>query len=391
MKRLKILLISGWYPTREKPLLGNFVIKHAESVVPFHDIYGLHITIDGGQKKSKEVEFQNSPFPSKVIYLRPVKILFLGKLIDRLRITLLYLAEFRNLQRNGFDPGLVHLNILLPLGIIAFIYKKFFGLPFVLSEHWTGYHPYAVPNLTSFQKWIIKNLGNHAEVIMPVSNDLGKAMQKYGIRKPFAAVANVANVKLFNPGHLNRTEDDIRMIHISTLDDVQKNINLLLTGFSRARNTIPNLKLHVITDGNWEAYNELVSKLNLREHIVNHGRKDEAGVASILKNCDFFVLTSNFENLPCVLIESISCGVPVIATNVGGVSEIVNNENGLLIPPRDTDALAKAMETMALTYKNYNKEEMHQEASQKYSYEAVGKQLSGIYIKYGYKKAASHA
>jgi glycosyltransferase involved in cell wall biosynthesis len=106
------------------------------------------------------------------------------------------------------------------------------------------------------------------------------------------------------------------------------------------------------------------------------------GVAGIMKSCDFFVLTSNFENLPCVLIESISCGVPVISTDVGGVTEIIDSTNGIVVPPDNLDALVNAMVQMAVDFNSYDKNEMHRKASEKYSYQAIGTQLAGIYSQY---------
>ncbi len=389
MKRLNILLLSGWYPIHQKPLLGNFVVKHAESVAPYHDIFALHIVIQP-YKPSESVDYHKFSFPSKVIYLKTCSLPFIGKFIDRFRIISRYIIEFRKISKSGFRPDLVHLNILLPLGVVAWLYKAFFGVRYIVSEHWTGYHPYAEPPITRIQKKMIKMLANSSEAILPVSNNLARVMKTYGITKPFEIVANVVDTAIFSPENHSLHVQEIRMIHISTLDNEQKNIDLLLTGFARAKKNLPTLKLHIITDGDWDQYIPLVLSLSIGGDIINHGRKEAAGVATILRNCDFFVLTSNFENLPCVLIESISCGVPVIATDVGGVSEIVNHDNGLIIPPNNPDALTKAIETMALSFKSYNKEIMYRQAIRKYSCLAIGLQLSAIYLKYGDKKTTGH-
>src|SRR5690606_19604615 len=75
---------------------------------------------------------------------------------------------------------------------------------------------------------------------------------------------------------------------------------------------------------------EVVFRQNLPYHEV----------ANQMKNAQCLVLFSNYENAPCVISEAHCTGIPVIATHVGGIPDMVNSENGLLIPPADVNALA---------------------------------------------------
>jgi glycosyltransferase involved in cell wall biosynthesis len=88
-------------------------------------------------------------------------------------------------------------------------------------------------------------------------------------------------------------------------------------------------------------------------------------VAAILQFADALVLSSRFENLPCVLLEALATGTPMIATNVGGVAEIIHKGNGILVPSEDENALLAAMTD--IQQRAYSAEEMHAEAQQKYS------------------------
>ena len=74
---------------------------------------------------------------------------------------------------------------------------------------------------------------------------------------------------------------------------------------------------------------------------------DPAGRTAFMKSLDVFVLPSLAEGTPNGLIEAMAHGLPVIATWVGGIPDIVNAECGLLIPPGDADALAEAMQLLA--------------------------------------------
>jgi len=98
-----------------------------------------------------------------------------------------------------------------------------------------------------------------------------------------------------------------------------------------------------------------------------------------MRECDFFVLPSFYENFGVVYIEAMACGKPVIATNAGGPKEIVNEDIGVLVPPKDVEALIKAIEYMLDNYQNYSTEKIAQYAKKRFSYEAIGKILDEVY------------
>jgi len=119
--------------------------------------------------------------------------------------------------------------------------------------------------------------------------------------------------------------------------------------------------------------------LELGEMVRFHGLKSKPEVAEYMRQCDFFVLPSLWENLPCVLIEAMASGIPVIATDVGGVKEMINKNIGLLVPPKNTKALEKAIEHMLDGCTNYLPEKTAKYAKEKFNYTAVSRQLDAIY------------
>jgi len=92
------------------------------------------------------------------------------------------------------------------------------------------------------------------------------------------------------------------------------------------------------------------------------------------------VLFSRYENLPCVIIEALSCGLPVIATDVGGVSELVNENNGLLVRSEDEKDLTESMNDVMNNYKNYDREQIAAQAGERFSYATIGKQFNELYM-----------
>jgi glycosyltransferase involved in cell wall biosynthesis len=100
---------------------------------------------------------------------------------------------------------------------------------------------------------------------------------------------------------------------------------------------------------------------------------------------DFFVLPSHYETGGIVLLEAMACGLPVVATNVGALPEIVNEQNGILVPDGDVKALADALEQCCHTYNNYDVEALRSQIVERYSKEKVGKLLNEWY-----QQATSH-
>jgi glycosyltransferase involved in cell wall biosynthesis len=83
-------------------------------------------------------------------------------------------------------------------------------------------------------------------------------------------------------------------------------------------------------------------RLGVASHIVWTGHRDDA--AEIMSALDLFVLPSLEESLPLTILEAMATGLPIVATAVSGVPEVVRpNETGILVPPRDCNALADAI------------------------------------------------
>ena len=189
-------------------------------------------------------------------------------------------------------------------------------------------------------------------------------------------VANVVNTDLFVP-QAQKAHANFRFVHVSSLDPIQKNFHLLVNAFYELKKQQSNIELHVVSDGDFEPYRKALDGLDFASSIHFHGPQDPEGVAAILQFADAFVLSSRYENLPCVLLESLATGTPMIATNVGGVAEIINSGNGILVPSEDKAALVSAMQ--AIQQKSYDADQMHQEAVLKYSQTAIAAQLAAAY------------
>jgi glycosyltransferase involved in cell wall biosynthesis len=123
----------------------------------------------------------------------------------------------------------------------------------------------------------------------------------------------------------------------------------------------------------------MIKKFNLEGKVITTGQISYQRVADELRSSSAFISFSNFENQPCSILEALCCGIPVIATNVGGIAEIINGQNGILIEPRDEPQLLGAIQKLMDGYTCFNKTAIAEEAKRMFSYEAVGKQFYALY------------
>lgn len=123
-----------------------------------------------------------------------------------------------------------------------------------------------------------------------------------------------------------------------------KGLRELVRAFERLAPDMPKLQLALVGNGTMRGELEaLVRASGLSGRVHMPGGLDPAHVAQWLAAADVFTLPSWSEGYPNVVVEALACGRPVVATDVGGTGEIVKPANGLLIAPRNTQALAAAL------------------------------------------------
>jgi glycosyltransferase involved in cell wall biosynthesis len=123
----------------------------------------------------------------------------------------------------------------------------------------------------------------------------------------------------------------------------QKGHRYLIDAVKKVVRKYPNIRVLFIGDGPLREKLEFqVHRLRLNATIQFLGFRSD--IKELLGALDIFILPSLFEGLPNVILEAMACGKPVIATNVSGIPEvIVDHQTGILIPPKDSDAIAQAI------------------------------------------------
>ena len=410
-ERKHIVFLARWYPHRYDPMFGLFVQRHAEAAALFNDITVVYCqqtsrdvsttpiinkqvvdasnnnsvsttpiinkqVVDASNNNSKfEIvrTNENNVDTIRVYYEKPK-----NKIISLLRF---YRANMKALKLCK-KPDMIHVHILTRLGVIAWIQKKLHKTPYIITEHWSRYLP--GNDFGGFlRKLATKIVVRNAETVTTVTENLAIAMKKHGLKNDnYVVLPNVVNLDMF---HINKKNTDATshiptIIHISCFEDKSKNISGLLESLKIIDDKGIDFKCKLIGEGmDLDLMKEKAKELQLINKVSFTGLLQGQALADELSSGDFLVLSSNYENMPVVILEALASGLPVVSTNVGGIKEMVDDSKGILVEPRNKEALAEAMIKMIETHKNYDANYLRNSVIEKYGYESVGRFLSRLY------------
>jgi glycosyltransferase involved in cell wall biosynthesis len=121
------------------------------------------------------------------------------------------------------------------------------------------------------------------------------------------------------------------------------NVECSIRAFAVVQNRYPDATFDIAHDGSSRASLEnLVSRLRLK-NVRFLGKLDQRAMRGLYSECDIYLMSPDIDNMPLSVLECFASGVPVVATSVGGIPYIVDNDRtGLLVPPNDHEALAQA-------------------------------------------------
>ncbi len=378
-RRLKILFITAWYPTKEQPVGGVFVREHAKAVQLYDDVVVLHCAgtdanLKGLWRMEQETdESLTEGIPTYRVWYRRSPIP---------KTSFLYLwsvfQAYRQLTSEGFRPDIIHGHVYEG-GVPAALIGKLLGIPVVITEHYSGFPRKLLGRIGVLKARLAFGL---ADLVLPVSSALRQAIEDHKIRGRFQIVPNVVDAGLFYPAVGKSKEDGAkRILFVGLLDaSHNKGVPYLLQALARLRQQRDDWHLDIVGDGPARAeYERLAADWGLSDKVTFHGIKSKREVAEFMRQTDLFVLPSLFETFGAVAAEALAAGTPVLATRCGGPEEFVTENVGMLVPPKDAEALCKGLNYMLDHLAYYAPEQISRYAVERFSPEHVGAQLHTVY------------
>lgn len=236
----------------------------------------------------------------------------------------------------AWSPDIIHASPAANMLITYLKHKKAPKLPIVATEHTTPGRDSAFWYPAHFDK-ILKNIDAFVATCTASANGIKQFHKFHG---PIKIIPHFINKPhLYNNRHIPNSVACIARM------SPEKGIGVLLVAWKNVIKQVPTAKLYLYGDGRAKSYFErLALSLGLDNSVRFAGVFDpRRGPGIIAGKHEIFVQPSLFESIPTSLIELALLGKPVIATDVGGVKELINKKTGVLIKSGSTDALSKAI------------------------------------------------
>ena len=383
MGRKKILWLCSWYPSATDPFNGDFIQRHARAAALYNDIHVIHVVgcVDG-QMAPQAVEIREEAGLTEQLFYFNKSQTIPGRLLAQFQWTSLFRKGIRQyINRQGL-PDLVHVQIPMKAGLLALWMRRKYHIPYLVTEHWGIYNEVEKLNYagrSSLFKKYTRNIFRQAAAFISVSHYLAAGVNRLVLEKEYTVIPNVTDTRLFHPGTAKAPR--FRFIHVSNMVPL-KNAEGILRAFHAIIQAGEDAELVMV--GN---QNQLLPALMIQyglspERVFFKGEVAYVQVAAEMRQAHALLVFSDIENSPCVIGEALCCGLPVIATRTGGIPELVNEENAILVNPRDETGLAEAMKTVMHNRKIYRPEQIAEKARTRFGYETAGKQMDSLYQQY---------
>jgi glycosyltransferase involved in cell wall biosynthesis len=381
MTRKKILWLCSWYPGKTEPFNGDFIQRHARAAALYNDVYVIHVAGDSTgtiQQTEKEI-IKAEGLTEHLVYFKK-STSFFGRIMAHYRWLFLYKQAVRKYMVENGKPDMVHVHIPYKAGLLGLWLKAKYKLPYVLSEHWGIYNEVEVLNYAgrkNYFKSFTKKAFQQASVCHSVSSYLADGVNRLVVPKKFDIIHNVTDTNLFFP--INKAKRLFRFIHVSNMVPL-KNAEGIIKAFHQLLQQGVKAQLWMVgnQDNKLKVYADSIGLSG--ESILFYGEVPYSKVASLMQQADCLLVNSNIENSPCVIGEALCCGLPVIATRVGGIPELTDESNAILIQPGNDNELCNAMQLLINENSRFDSKKIAENAISKFSYAVIGKKFEEMYL-----------
>ena len=391
---MKALFITPWYPSKYDAMSGLFVFRHAEAIVTQDiDVHVLYIVYHKDVTTpyiehvwSEGAEQTYFYFPEKKNIFTEIKHLF---------------RAWRYWHSHYGLPDIVHLNVLTKQLLLPLYIKKRYNIPFVLTEHWTGYLPEKGAFYRNKLKEFHKKAITKASMVMPVSDLLADAMKKAlsNNLRDITVIPNVVNDLFYSlsKNEYSKTthpknKEKFVFLHVSCFNNEAKNTVGIVEATEQLLAIRDDFKVKMVGIG---PDFELTKAAANIKGLTNRGIIEFTGellteqVAIEMTEADAFILFSNYETAAVVLQEASVMELPIISTAVGIAPMILHpitktendikiSSQGILVPQKDTNTLCYAMNYMIDHINDFSTRD-NSNTKNEYTYKSIGEKISAVY------------
>lgn len=326
---MKLLRVTPSYASREKPGSGLNAYYHSK--------FGSNETLV--LTESKELNYLES---STNVILKPIKVnmsslakpnapIFFQILKGFLKIFRSFEFLFKSIKHlHRFRPTIVHLYT--PIHLATGIYCKLvFNSILVISLHGTD-------SFRIKKAPILRRLLLFSDRVLLMSENMRKDINISSRLVTFLG-NGYDNDIFYNDEKSSRKKQIIAVGNLRW----QKDHHTLIKAFSKFKKKYPDYRLIIVGDGDLKLdLEKLIKSLGLESFVKLAGALPSKSVANIMRQSDFFCLSSVSEGFPKVILEALACGLPVLSTDVGDISDVVKDA-GIIVKPSSVECLYEGM------------------------------------------------
>lgn len=358
---IKILTFTSLYPNSENPHFGIFVENRLLQVLKRFPVYADVIApvpwfpfknrIFGKYSKFAKIAAKESRSEVAIFHPRYIHVPKYGMLISPflMAFCLLCTLKFNKKLQNKYD--LIDAHYFYPDGVAAVIVGSLLKIPVIITARGSD-----INEISKFMlpRYLMVLAGKKARKIIAVSEALKNKMQSIGIPDlKISIVRNGVDLKLFNPNYITNKIQKQNKLNKKIILSVGNLVKL--KGHDIIIGALPYLtefELIIIGHGPEEIELKKISaKYNVKERVKFLGSVPQDKLVYYYCLADMLILASSREGFPNVLLEAIACDTPIIATNVGGVPEIIKDKKiGIILHDRSSDSVVKAVRQV-ISYK----------------------------------------
>lgn len=281
------------------------------------------------------------------------------------------LTAFKRYLKEFGRPDVVHSHNAIWAGLLSEEIKRRYGIPYVLTEHSSYVGRALYP--TRIHRFL-RRAYNASAAFLVVSPFLGESIDRI-LGKPLQRWKYLPNIldpffeEAPSPGP-GPTSSVFRFVNIGSLIPVKRQDDLL-RAFAQAFGAgAKSVQLDIAGDGELRGrLSAMAESLGIFSSVNFLGKLNREEILSLLDNCDCLISSSEFETFGVSLIEALSRGKPVVATDCGGPNAIIVEGNGILCKTHCVDSIARAMQCVRERRSLYEADAIRDDALRRFGHE----------------------
>lgn len=294
----------------------------------------VHILVGGSGAFTKELEKNNINFRSLHHLKREISLIH----------DVLGFWEIKK-YLSKLKPDIVHCHSS-KAGLLGRLAANFLKLPVIFTAHGWAFTDGVSPKKQKIYATLERFLVKFSDRIITVS----EYDRQHGFKYQVGSLEQVETIHNGVPDikFVNQVKDSnliVKLIMVARFED-PKNQFFLIQALCKLSEQL-NWQIDFLGEGpNLQKCKDLVEANNLEQKVIFHGQSFK--VKDFLNQADIFVLISNYEGFPLTILEAMSTGLPIIASDVGGIKESVSAENGYLILNSDIGTLSDSIKELII-------------------------------------------